>query len=75
MSAKNDMPLRYPVPPVLVIPEDREQEEKDAPGKPDSASQLVLGFIFGIVFGFLLQKGALRNTKSSWANSFSPTSP
>jgi hypothetical protein len=38
--------------PVLVIPpQDHEQAEKVAPGKSDSPSQLVLGFIFGIVFG------------------------
>jgi hypothetical protein len=27
--------------------------------KPDSPKQLVLGFVFGIVFGFLLQKGGV----------------
>ena len=27
--------------------------------KPDSAKQLVLGFLFGIAFGFLLQKGGV----------------
>jgi uncharacterized protein len=49
-------------PPVLVIPpQDHEQDEKDEPGKPDSRPQLVLGFIFGIVFGFLLQKGGVAN--------------
>ena len=60
MSADKEIPLRYPVPPVLVIPEkDHDQEGKDTPGKPDSASQLVLGLVFGIVFGFLLQKGGV----------------
>ncbi|MDO8861641.1 YeeE/YedE thiosulfate transporter family protein [Haliea sp. E1-2-M8] len=34
-------------------------EDKEAPGKPDSMPQLVLGFVFGIVFGFLLQKGGV----------------
>lgn len=28
-------------------------------GKPDSAPQLVLGLLFGVVFGFLLQKGGV----------------
>lgn len=60
MRATSDIPLRNPVPPVLVIPaQDHEQDEKDSPGKPDSPPQLVLGFIFGIVFGFLLQKGGV----------------
>lgn len=60
MSAKQTSPLLSPVPPVLVIPaQDREEDEKDSPGKPDSPPQLVLGFIFGIVFGFLLQKGGV----------------
>lgn len=31
----------------------------DAKEKPDSLKQLVLGFCFGIVFGFLLQKGGV----------------
>ena len=48
-----------PVPPVLVIPEHAEDSEKDAVGKPDSPKQLALGFVFGIVFGFLLQKGGV----------------
>ncbi len=34
-------------------------EEAEAGMKPDSAKQLVLGFIFGIAFGFLLQKGGV----------------
>ncbi|RPH92449.1 MAG: YeeE/YedE family protein, partial [Lysobacterales bacterium] len=29
------------------------------PRKPDSARQLGLGLLFGIVFGFLLQKGGV----------------
>lgn len=32
---------------------------KNEPGKPDSLQQLVLGLFFGIVFGFLLQKGGV----------------
>ena len=48
-----------PVPPVLVLPEHVEDGEKDPVGKPDSPRQLVLGFVFGIVFGFLLQKGGV----------------
>ena len=53
-------PLRAEtVPPVLVISEHAEDSEKDPIGKPDSARQLVLGFVFGVVFGFLLQKGGV----------------
>ena len=29
------------------------------PGKPDSAPQLGLGLLFGVIFGFLLQKGGV----------------
>lgn len=32
---------------------------KDAAEKPDSPRQLFLGFLFGIIFGFLLQKGGV----------------
>ena len=54
------LPLRADsVPPVLVIPDHAEDSEKDPIGKPDSARQLVLGFVFGVVFGFLLQKGGV----------------
>lgn len=60
MRADQTAPLPDPGPPVLVIPpQDHGQDEKDAPGKPDSLPQLALGFIFGIVFGFLLQKGGV----------------
>ena len=60
MSANQTAPVLNPVPPVLVIPpQDHEEDEKDSPGKPDSLPQLVLGFVFGIVFGFLLQKGGV----------------
>ncbi|MFN2378354.1 MAG: YeeE/YedE thiosulfate transporter family protein [Candidatus Binatia bacterium] len=53
-------PLPENAPPVLVIaPQAHDQKGKDGPGKPDSARQLVLGLLFGIVFGFLLQKGGV----------------
>jgi hypothetical protein len=59
MSADQTAPPPNSGLPVLVIlPQDHEQDEKDAP-KPDSLPQLVLGFFFGIVFGFLLQKGGV----------------
>lgn len=32
---------------------------KAAPGEPDSAKQLLLGLVFGVAFGFLLQKGGV----------------
>lgn len=32
---------------------------KPDPGQPDSPKQLVLGLVFGIAFGFLLQKGGV----------------
>lgn len=56
-------PLPGNAPPVLVIPAQAHEEENDtyAPGKPDSARQLVLGLLFGVVFGFLLQKGGVAN--------------
>ncbi|MFH1813017.1 MAG: YeeE/YedE thiosulfate transporter family protein [Pseudomonadota bacterium] len=48
------------VPPVLIIPlRAGEQQEMEEPGKPDPARQLVLGLVFGIAFGFLLQKGGV----------------
>lgn len=47
-------------PPVLVIPaQAHEEHDTYDPGKPDSARQLVLGLLFGVVFGFLLQKGGV----------------
>lgn len=53
-------PLPDAVPPVLVIPEPGpQQDDADDPAKPDSPRQLVLGLVFGIVFGFLLQKGGV----------------
>ncbi len=36
-----------------------EEEAKKAANKPDSAKQLMLGLIFGVGFGFLLQKGGV----------------
>lgn len=45
---------------VLVIPaQTHEKNDTYDPGKPDSARQLVLGLLFGVVFGFLLQKGGV----------------
>lgn len=35
------------------------QHNSDAHDKPDVARQLLLGLLFGVVFGFLLQKGGL----------------
>lgn len=58
---ENAPPVLAPVlAPVLVIPAlAPEQSDTDAPDKPDSARQLVLGLLFGVVFGFLLQKGGV----------------
>jgi hypothetical protein len=36
-----------------------EPDHTNDPGKPDSARQLVLGLMFGVVFGFLLQKSGV----------------
>ena len=53
-------PLPPNAPPVLVIPAQApESEDTDHRGKPDSARQLALGLLFGVVFGFLLQKGGV----------------
>ncbi len=53
-------PLPENAPPVLVIPAQvHERNDTDGPGKPDSARQLVLGLLFGVVFGFLLQKSGV----------------
>lgn len=35
------------------------KEEASAVGKPDSPKQLLLGLVFGVAFGFLLQKGGV----------------
>ena len=57
-SKKNPFPDA--VPPVLVMPaQGSEQDDADDPAKPDTPRQLVLGLVFGIVFGFLLQKGGV----------------
>ncbi len=58
MSATPGIPSHHAIPPVLIIPAP-EVPEKVSRGKPDSARQLVLGLVFGIVFGFLLQKGGV----------------
>ena len=59
----NPLPANPPpetAPPVLVIPaQAHEQNGADDRGKPDSARQLVLGLLFGVVFGFLLQKSGV----------------
>jgi uncharacterized membrane protein YedE/YeeE len=53
-------PRPHNAPPVLVIPAHaHEQHHTCDPGKSDSPRQLVLGLLFGIVFGFLLQKGGV----------------
>ncbi|MFO7550407.1 MAG: YeeE/YedE thiosulfate transporter family protein [Haliea sp.] len=60
MSADHNSPLPGSGPSGLVIPaQDHQQDGKFSPDKPDSLQQLVLGFFFGIVFGFLLQKGGV----------------
>ena len=42
------------------LPVDKGGPEKDTPTKKEfSAKQLVLGLIFGVIFGFLLQKGGV----------------
>jgi uncharacterized membrane protein YedE/YeeE len=53
-------PLSEIVPPVLVIPSPAdEQNDPYEAGKPDSPRQLVLGLLFGVGLGFLLQKGGV----------------
>ena len=53
-------PLPENASPALVIPaKAHEKNGMDDPSKPDSARQLVLGLLFGVVFGFLLQKGGV----------------
>jgi len=53
-------PLPATAPPVLVLPaQGQGDKDNDGPGKPDSARQLVLGLLFGVVFGFLLQKSGV----------------
>lgn len=59
MSTPANMPPEA-TPPLLVIPAESDDEKRayDA-GKPDSPRQLVLGLVFGVVFGFLLQKSGV----------------
>ena len=59
MSTPANVPTEN-TPPVLVIPAESDDEKRayDA-GKPDSPRQLVLGLVFGVVFGFLLQKSGV----------------
>jgi uncharacterized membrane protein YedE/YeeE len=53
-------PSSESAPPVLIItPQGHEKSATHAAGKPDSPRQLVLGLLFGVVFGFLLQKGGV----------------
>ena len=60
MTDNPETPARDTIPPILIIPPHKQGvDEKDAPPKDDSPQQLVLGFIFGIAFGFLLQKGGV----------------
>ncbi len=59
MSTLANMPPDN-APPILVIPpESPEQQRAYDPGKPDSPRQLVLGLVFGVAFGFLLQKSGV----------------
>jgi uncharacterized protein len=57
MNTDKTAPAPDLTPPVLII--GAQEEADDAPVKSDSPPQLILGFIFGIVFGFLLQKGGV----------------
>lgn len=59
MAAIQNPPPQNPAPPILVLTADHENSEKETPGKSDSPQQLLLGFAFGVVFGFLLQKGGV----------------
>lgn len=60
MSTPEKLPPEATPPPVLVItPGEEAQEHVYVPGKPDSPRQLVLGLLFGLVFGFLLQKSGV----------------
>jgi uncharacterized membrane protein YedE/YeeE len=60
MDTAKERPAHDPATPVLVLPDpDRAQDETGTIGAPDSPRQLVLGFAFGILFGFLLQRGGV----------------
>lgn len=53
-------PLPEQAPPVLVLPaQTPEPADKANADQPDSPRQLVLGLVFGVLFGFLLQKGGV----------------
>lgn len=53
-------PLPENAPPVLQMPaQAHEPHDTKAPDTSDSPRQLVLGLLFGVVFGFLLQKGGV----------------
>ena len=59
MADHPSIPSPNAIPPILVIPADASNHDGKEPDKPDSPRQLVLGFSFGIAFGFLLQKGGV----------------
>lgn len=53
-------PLPDNAPPVLVLPPQAlESDEAHDLDKPDSVRQLALGLLFGVAFGFLLQKSGV----------------
>ena len=41
------------------VPVDKGEPDKDEPGETTPAKQLALGLVFGVAFGFLLQKGGV----------------
>ena len=41
------------------VPVDKGEPDKDEPGETTPAQQLALGLLFGLAFGFLLQKGGV----------------
>ena len=41
------------------VPVDKGEPDKDKPGETTPAQQLALGLLFGLAFGFLLQKGGV----------------
>lgn len=59
MSTSANPPPEH-IPPLRAIPaQAHARRDANDAGKPDSARQLVLGLLFGVVFGFLLQKGGV----------------
>lgn len=52
-------PFTDAAPPAPIMPAHGPAQDSDDLAKPDSRRQLMLGLIFGIVFGFLLQKGGI----------------